>query len=68
MYRLAKSSNKATKDLTQIKQIKNEEGCILSEETDIKNKWKNNFEKLLNEENERAFSKWESQMRKKQQV
>ena len=55
IYKLAKRRNKATKDLTQIKQIKDEEGRILSEETDIKNRWKVYFEKLLNEENERRF-------------
>ncbi|XP_022248506.1 uncharacterized protein LOC111087152 [Limulus polyphemus] len=52
-YKLAKRRNKANKDLTQIKQIKDEEGCVLSDETEIKNSWRVYFEKLLNEENER---------------
>ncbi|XP_013774375.1 uncharacterized protein LOC106459310 [Limulus polyphemus] len=53
IYKLAKRRNKANKDLAQIKQIKDEEGCVLSDETEIKNRWRVYFEKLLNEENER---------------
>ena len=53
IYRLAKRRNKATKDFTQIKQIKDGDGCVLSDEKEIKERWKAYFEKLLNEENER---------------
>ena len=55
IYRLAKSRNRATKDLTQIKQMKNAEGFVLREESEIRNRWKVYFEKLLNEENERRY-------------
>ncbi|KAK3894199.1 hypothetical protein Pcinc_002033 [Petrolisthes cinctipes] len=53
IYRMAKMRNKATKDFTQIKQIKHEDGRVLSNEREIQNRWKVYFEKLLNEENER---------------
>ena len=36
IYSPAKRRNKATKDLTQIKQIKNEKGKVLSNEQEIK--------------------------------
>ncbi|XP_063595885.1 uncharacterized protein LOC134772741 [Penaeus indicus] len=49
----AKRRNRATKDFTQIKQIKDGEGRVLSDENEIRNRWKVYFEKLLNEENER---------------
>ena len=55
IYRLAESRNRATKDLTQIKQMKNAEGFVLREESEIRNRWKVYFEKLLNEENERRY-------------
>ena len=53
IYSLAKRRNKATKDLTKIKQIKSETGEVLSNEQYIKAQWKIYFEKLLNEENRR---------------
>jgi len=52
-YSLAKRRNKATKDLTQIKQIRSETGEVLSNEQEIKARWKIYFERLLNEENGR---------------
>ena len=53
IYSPAKRRNKATKDLTQIKQIKSEKGEVLSKEQEIKARWKTYFERLLNEENGR---------------
>jgi hypothetical protein len=50
IYKLPMLRDIATKDLTQIKQ-----GCVLSEETEINNKWKVYFERLLNEEKERSI-------------
>ena len=52
-YSLAKRRNKVTKDLTQIKQIRSETGEVLSNEQEIKARWKIYFERLLNEENGR---------------
>lgn len=43
--------NEATKDLTNIKQIKNENGEMLTDERKIKERLKKCFKQLLNEEN-----------------
>lgn len=47
--------NKSTRDITHIKQIKGEDGQVLRKEVDIIKRWKEYFEKLLNEENERLI-------------
>ena len=39
LYRIAKARDKASKDFTQIKQIKDERGAVLSEESKIKDRW-----------------------------
>ena len=54
LYRIAKAQDKASKDFTQIKQIKDERGAVLSDESKIKERWGDYFEHLLNEENPRA--------------
>ena len=54
IHRIAKARNRATKDLTHIKQIKDKNGRILTREHDIKIRWKEYFENLLNEENPRS--------------
>ena len=53
-YRIAKARDKASKDFTQNKQIKDERGAVLSDESKIKERWGDYFEHLLNEENPRA--------------
>ena len=53
IFKLAKRRNKSTKDITHIKQMKDENGITLKKESDIIVRWKQYFEKLLNEENER---------------
>ncbi|XP_042889472.1 uncharacterized protein LOC122264575 [Penaeus japonicus] len=53
MSKLVKRRNKSTKDITHIRQIKDKNGNILGNETDIIRRWKQYFENLLNEENER---------------
>ena len=55
VFKLAKRRNKSTKDITHIRQIKDERGVVLSRERDILTRWKSYFEKLLNEENERLM-------------
>ena len=55
IYKIAKSRNRATKDLTHIKQIKDRNGRVLSREECIRARWKEHFEKLLNEENPRRI-------------
>ncbi len=54
IYRIAKARNKATKDLTHIKQVKDQHGRVLSEDGKIKDRWEKYFEHLLNEENPRV--------------
>ncbi|XP_047004713.1 uncharacterized protein LOC124622970 [Schistocerca americana] len=48
---IGKSRGKASKDLTAIKQMKDETGIILHDHGKIIQTWLNYFEKLLNEEN-----------------
>ncbi|KAI5735290.1 hypothetical protein M8J77_016693 [Diaphorina citri] len=52
LHRIAKSRNKASKDFTLIKNIKNAEGVVLRDEKEIKQRWENYFRSLRNEENE----------------
>ena len=53
IFKLAKMRNKSTKDMTHIRQIKDKDGNVLRKERDIIERWKEYFESLLNEENER---------------
>ncbi|XP_075103735.1 uncharacterized protein LOC142178303 [Nicotiana tabacum] len=50
LYRLAKVRKRKTRDLEQVKYIKDEEGKVLMEEAHIKREWQTYFPKLLNEE------------------
>ncbi|XP_047109654.1 uncharacterized protein LOC124779239 [Schistocerca piceifrons] len=56
LIRIGKSRDKASKDLTAIKQMKDKTGIILHDHGKIINRWLNYFEKLLNEENVRVKS------------
>ena len=56
IFRIAKACDKATKDLTQIKQMKDQEGSVLTDENQIRERWKVYFETLLNEENPRIVT------------
>ncbi|XP_063589595.1 uncharacterized protein LOC134766592 [Penaeus indicus] len=53
VFKLAKQRNKSTKDIRHIRQMKDERGIVLRKEREILMRWKDCFEKLLNEENER---------------
>ena len=53
IYRIAKSRNKATKDFTQIRQIKDGHEIVIWEQK-INDRWKGYFEILLNEDNTRT--------------
>ena len=52
LYRLAKQRERAGKDVQLVKVIKDENGVLRSSEEDVRQRWKNYFEKLMNEENE----------------
>ena len=54
IYRIAKARDKSTKDFTQIRQIKDEQGVVLWEHDKIIERWKGYYGKLLNEENPRT--------------
>ena len=56
IFRIAKARDKASKDFSHMKQIKNEHGVILRDLDMIIGRWKGYFDKLLNEENPRSIS------------
>ena len=53
IFRIAKARDKASKDFSHMKQIKNEHGVVLRDLYMIIGRWKGYFDKLLNEENPR---------------
>ena len=54
ILRIAKARDAASKDLSQIRQIKDNNGVVLAEDDEIKSRWRSYFERLLNEENPRV--------------
>ena len=50
VYKLAKIREKKIRDFNQVKCIKSEDSKVLVKDEEIKERWKNYFEKLLNEE------------------
>lgn len=52
-FRIAKARDKASKDTVHIKYIKANNGGLLTRESDVKARWKDDFRNLLNEENPR---------------
>ena len=50
IYRIAEYRNKATKDISHVKQMKDGSGAVLRDEERVKERWKEYFENLLNEE------------------
>ena len=55
IFRIAKARDKASKDFSHMKQIKNEHGVVLRDLGMIIGRWKGYFDKLLNEENPRSI-------------
>ncbi|XP_070008708.1 uncharacterized protein [Nicotiana sylvestris] len=53
LFRLAKAREKTTRDLDQVRYIKDEEGQLLIEDAQIKRRWQTYFHKLLNDEGKR---------------
>jgi hypothetical protein len=55
IYRMAKSWERKTRDIIQIKCIKDTTERLLTKDKDIKNRWQNYFDKLFNEDSENSF-------------
>ena len=55
IFRIAKARDKASKDLSHMKQIKNEHGVALRDLNMIIGRWKVHFDRLLNEQNLRSI-------------
>ncbi|KAK3554524.1 hypothetical protein QTP70_024430, partial [Hemibagrus guttatus] len=53
LYRLARQRDRDGKDVQQVRVIKDREGRVLTSEESVQRRWKEYFEELMNEENER---------------
>ncbi|KAK3563354.1 hypothetical protein QTP86_021834 [Hemibagrus guttatus] len=53
LYRLARQRNRDGKDVQQVRVIKDRDGRVLTSEESVQRGWKEYFEELMNEENER---------------
>ncbi|MCJ8736325.1 hypothetical protein PDJAM_G00258370 [Pangasius djambal] len=53
LYRLASQRDRDGKDVQQVRVIKDRDGRVLTSEESIQRRWKEYFEELMNEENER---------------
>ncbi|KAK3511359.1 hypothetical protein QTP70_005292 [Hemibagrus guttatus] len=53
LYRLARQRDRDEKDVQQVSVIKDRDGRVLTSEESVQRRWKEYFEELMNEENER---------------
>ncbi|KAK3543779.1 hypothetical protein QTP70_027191, partial [Hemibagrus guttatus] len=53
LYRLARQRDRDGKDVQQVRVIKDRDGRVLTSEESVQRRWKEHFEELMNEENER---------------
>ncbi|KAK3552013.1 hypothetical protein QTP70_031599 [Hemibagrus guttatus] len=53
LYRLARQMDRDGKDVQQVRVIKDRDGRVLTSEESVQRRWKEYFEELMNEENER---------------
>ncbi|KAK3555905.1 hypothetical protein QTP86_029782, partial [Hemibagrus guttatus] len=53
LYRLARQRDRDWKDVQQVRVIKDRDGRVLTSEESVQRRWKEYFEELMNEENER---------------
>ncbi|KAK3569500.1 hypothetical protein QTP86_031667 [Hemibagrus guttatus] len=53
LYRLARQRDRDGKDVQQVRVIKDRDGKVLTSEESVQRRWKEYFEELMNEENER---------------
>ncbi|KAK3551740.1 hypothetical protein QTP70_023255 [Hemibagrus guttatus] len=54
--RLARQRDRDGKDVQQVRVIKDRDGMVLTSEESVQRRWKEYFEELMNEENEREKS------------
>ncbi|KAK3565386.1 hypothetical protein QTP86_007665 [Hemibagrus guttatus] len=54
LYRLARQRDRDGKDVQQVRVIKDRDGRVLTSEEIVQKRWKEYFEELMNEENERG--------------
>lgn len=52
LYRITKERERQSRDITHIKCVKDGSGKILCKDDEIKERWKDYFENLMNEEND----------------
>ncbi|KAK3545667.1 hypothetical protein QTP70_009550 [Hemibagrus guttatus] len=53
LYRLARQRDRDGKDVQQVRVIKDRDGRVLTNEESVQRRWKEYFEELMNEDNER---------------
>ncbi|KAK3542203.1 hypothetical protein QTP86_018484 [Hemibagrus guttatus] len=53
LYRLARHRDRDGKDVQQVRVIKDRDGRVLTSEESVQRRWKEYFEEMMNEENER---------------
>ncbi|KAK3513783.1 hypothetical protein QTP70_028893 [Hemibagrus guttatus] len=53
LYRLARQRDRDGKDVQQVRVIKDRDGRVLTSKESVQRRWKEHFEELMNEENER---------------
>ncbi|KAK3526392.1 hypothetical protein QTP70_025421, partial [Hemibagrus guttatus] len=53
LYRLTRQRDRDGKDVQQVRVIKNRDGRVLTSEESVQRRWKEYFEELMNEKNER---------------
>ncbi|MCJ8749464.1 hypothetical protein PDJAM_G00176550 [Pangasius djambal] len=53
LYRLARQRDRDGKDVQQVRVLKDRDGRVLTSEESVQRRWKECFEELMNEENER---------------
>ncbi|KAM1283242.1 hypothetical protein ACFX2J_026125 [Malus domestica] len=56
IYKLARAREKKTKDLNQVRCIKDEDGKVLATENAVKDRWRGYFHNLFNEGHEKSAS------------
>jgi hypothetical protein len=54
VYKMTKLQKMKTKDFNQVKRIKNETDRLLVKDDEIKNRWREYFDKLFNDESEKT--------------